>query len=796
MAVLRRRPAAAPTADEPPIAGYHEKDLLAEGDGGRTWKAVRHADGCTMVVKAPDVVLREERSHFRAETDALRTVTGPHVVPVAEAGITPEGRPWMARPYLVGGSLADRLAEGGPLSMATAVAAALAAGSALSALHDRNLVHCGMRPANLLLDGDGAVALADPLPSSVRQARARQGNHGHLDHQPPEVLQGGEWSPAGDTYALGSTLYTLLTGHSPYENEVARGGVPAVLLRMLAGPPPDARRPDLSPALRVALSTSLSPNPAQRPTMSSLVTQLRAALSAGPESQADRLDTVPPPAAVHPAASSTMGATPLGANYLLHEVIGRGAMGEVWRGSVRAGGHQVAVKVLRPEFAEEHEYVSRFLQELQTLRRLNHPNVVRVRDQVWEGTTLAIVMNLIEGVDLRRFAPGAVAPAIACELMAQVAEGLAAVHEQGVVHRDLKPENILVEHDGSGRFHARITDFGIVRLAGSPALTQDGFLVGTVQYASPERIRDLPATTASDVYALGVIAYELLTGRRPFVGTESFHLRQAHLHQEPDRPAGLSQGVWAIVSACLAKDPAARPQASQLADWFHSIVPSVAHDRALATTPPPAPFPPEVYTSSRERAPEPISPETPRRDPAQAPAAPPDPGMARSGPQPTSLDTVLRPRTGTTTEATTATPTDGPPRWQVISLAVAIATLALSSGVILGLTRDDKPEPPPPPAPVARTHLLFVTGTARPVTNGVVDLSFRGVRDTPGFQRYAILRDNTPLPDRVPPEATSFQLGNLDPNTQHCFAVVAVFLSENPPTDPPSPSVCLQARIQ
>ena len=783
---MRRRQASAPTADEPSIAGYGDWSLMAEVDGWRRWKATRQADGRAMTVKVFSPTLREERSHFRAETEALQAVADRHLAPV-EAGITAEGRPWMARPYLTGGSLADRLAAHGPLSVTEAVTAALSVTSALSALHDRNLVHGDVRPANFLLDADGTVVLADPLPSSVRQALVRDGERAHPDFQPPEVLQGREWTPAGDVYALASTLYALLSGHSPFEEETTRG-VPALLLRILAGPPPDVRRADLPPALHVALSTSLSPHSASRPTVASLAEQLRSAAEhAGLGSESDRLDTVPPPAAIHHATSAPTEGTPLGANYLLHEVIGRGAMGEVWRGTLRAGGHPVAVKVLRPEFAGEHEYVSRFLQELQTLRRLNHPHVVRVRDQVWEGTTLAIVMNLIDGVDLRRFASGALAPSIACELLAQVSEGLAAVHAAGVIHRDLKPENILVEHDGAGRFHTRITDFGIVRLAGGPSLTQDGLLVGTVQYAAPERIRDLPDTPAADVYSLGVIAYELLTGRRPFVATESAHLREAHLHQEPARPHGMPEPVWAVVSACLAKDPAARPQASQLADWFRSILPAVSGLPALGTA-----------DGGPESSPAPIVIPWPTPTPPPAAPSPAErPPSAPAGPRPDSMDTIHRARQGSTVEDGPPAPSSGPPRWQIVSAAVAIVALALAGGVALGLVGGDDPEPAaPPPTTAPRTHVLFVTGGARPVGNGVVDLSFRRVSDRPGFQRYAILRDGTPLPDRVPPDATSFQLGNLDPNTQHCFAVVAVFITEQAPNDPPSPTICLPARTQ
>ncbi len=780
MAGVRRRQASATTADGPPIIGYRDWMLMAEADGWRRWKATRQSDGRAMTVKVFSLTLREERSHFRAEAEALQAVTDRHLAPVA-AGISGEGHPWMARPYLTGAALDDRLAAHGPLSITQAVTAALSSTAALAALHDGNLVHGNVRPANLFLDGDRTVLLVAPLPTSIRQARVREGDQAHLDYQPPEVLQGREWTPAGDVYALASTMYALLSGHSPFEEETTRG-VPALLLRILAGSPPDVRRADLPPALHIALSTSLSPHPASRPTLASLAEQLRSAarrVGSGPE--AERLDTVPPPAAIHHAATMPAEGKPLGASYLLHDVIGRGAMGEVWRGSLRAGGHPVAVKVLRPEFAGQHEYVSRFLQELQTLRRLNHAHVVRVRDQVWEGTTLAIVMNLIEGVDLRRFASGPLAPSIACELLAQVSEGLAAVHAAGVIHRDLKPENILVEHDGAGRFHTRITDFGIVRLAGGPALTQDGVMVGTLQYAAPERIRDLPATPAADVYALGVIAYELFTGRRPFVGTESSQLRDAHLHHEPVRPRDMPDSVWTVLSACLEKDPAARPQASQLSDWLRSILPAVSRLPALdagdgeqLSSPPPS-----VVRSPR---PAPLSPERP------PPAAP--------EPRPESLDTVHRPRPRIGQELEAAAPAPpGPPRWQLVSAAMGVVLLALSSGVALGfMGREPSAPPAPPPTTAPRTQVLFVTAGARPVANGVVDLSFRGVSDRPGFQRYAILRDNTPLPDRVPPEATSFQLGNLDPNTQHCFAVVAVFITDNPPNDPPSPSICLPAR--
>ena len=164
----------------------------------------------------------------------------------------------------------------------------------------------------------------------------------------------------------------------------------------------------------------------------------------------------------------------LGSRYVLHEPIGRGAYGDVWRASPRAGGPPLAVKVLKPELASDDETVGRFLQERSILVGLEHPNLVRVHDLVIEGDTIAIVMDLAAGTDLRRLlsASPTQAPALACEVARQIAAGLAAVHAGGVVHRDVKPENVMVDLSSPGLPLARLTDFGIARLTQSPSVTR------------------------------------------------------------------------------------------------------------------------------------------------------------------------------------------------------------------------------------------------------------------------------------------------------------------------------------
>ena len=747
---------------------------MAESSAGQTWRAVREADGLAVVGKVWSVALQGERSDFLKEIEDLAAAAGRQVAPVLDAGLTAQGRPWLVRPFFAGGSLADRLAARGPLSLEEAVRAALAAAAGLATLHEHGLVHGSVRPTNLLFAGDDAsedqaggrdaIVVADAVLPSVDAARARQGDQGALEHQAPEVLQGRSRSSAADVYGLASTLHTALAGRSPFAAEAARGVAP-LLLRLLGGPPPDVRRADLPPALRTALSAAMAAEVDRRPSLTTLVAELRTAVERPPEAPpSQRVDTLPPATPVPEAP----GGQPLGTGYLLHELIGRGATGKVWRGSVRADGHSVAVKVLRPELAEETTNVVRFLRELEVLKRLRHPHVVRVRDQVWEGSTLAIVMDLIEGVDLRRFAPAAVAPSIACELLAQLGSGLAAVHGADIVHRDLKPENVLVESDGSGRFHVRITDFGVIRLAGGASLTREDQLVGTPEYLAPELVAGQPVTAAADVYALGVIAYELLSGRRPFEAPHIAGVLEAHRRQAPRRPEGLPDELWELVASCLAKDPARRPAAAELAQSFRSVAPAVAGLPAL-----PSPGSPGAPPPAAEAAP-PISPEAVRE------------------PLPTGAAERRLP---------TPPPAEAPPRrdlrWPVLGLSAGIVTiLGIGVGaVVAGVGADPNPTTTTTTVAPVRAQLLAVTAGARPAGNGVVDVAFRAVADRPGFQQYRVFRDGILLPDAVPSTATSVQIADLHPDTHHCFRIVAVFLSERPPSDPPAPDVCLQAKV-
>lgn len=266
-----------------------------------------------------------------------------------------------------------------------------------------------------------------------------------------------------------------------------------------------------------------------------------------------------------------MNERPLGSSYLLGERLGSGAMGTVYRGRDH-DGNAYAFKVLRAELAEEPALVQRFVQEKSSLTSIDHPNVVTMHDLVVEGSTLAIVMDLVEGSDLRAVLRDrrTLPPAEVARLGAGIASGLAAVHRAGLVHRDVKPENVLLDTTAPPPT-PRITDFGIARIADASAATRSSMMVGTPNYMAPEVANGATPTPAVDVYGLGVILYELCCGVTPFEGGSYLAVIKRHADAEPARPDGIPDQLWDAISAMLAKDPTQRPSAAQVVPYLTTL---------------------------------------------------------------------------------------------------------------------------------------------------------------------------------------------------------------------------------
>ena len=254
----------------------------------------------------------------------------------------------------------------------------------------------------------------------------------------------------------------------------------------------------------------------------------------------------------------------LGDRYELHQLIAAGGMGQVWRGTDVALHRPVAIKVLRSEYTGDPSFLARFRAEAQHAASLSHPNIAAVFDygeevaQDGTGETMAyLVMELVEGEPLSALVAreGALGTDTTLSLLRQTAFGLGEAHRAGLVHRDVKPGNILVRPDGT----VKITDFGIAWSARSVALTRTGQVIGTPQYLSPEQAEGRLASPASDVYALGLIGYECLTGHPAFDGDNAVTIAPKQVRQDPEPlPADLPPDVRRLIGRALAKDAAGR----------------------------------------------------------------------------------------------------------------------------------------------------------------------------------------------------------------------------------------------
>ncbi|MGV8968576.1 MAG: protein kinase domain-containing protein [Cellulomonas sp.] len=383
----------------------------------------------------------------------------------------------------------------------------------------------------------------------------------------------------------------------------------------------------------------------------------------------------------------------LGERYRLEHLIAVGGMGEVWAAHDVSLARDVAVKVLRDEFAGDAGFLQRFRTEARNSASLQHPNIAALYDYGEQDGSAYLVMELVVGEpmsDLLERQPVLLKRQL-LPILSQTARALHAAHVAGVVHRDVKPGNILLGRSG----HVKITDFGVSRAVDQAPMTATGMVMGTAQYLSPEQAVGRPATPASDLYSLGIVAYEALAGHRPFTGPTAVDIAVAHVNSPvPPLPASVEPMLAAFVLQLLSKEPADRPRtASEAARTLDELMAGTA-----SVTP--APLPPASVT------PAPIPPasvERPDPGPAGPPSYPPRRELRDVGAVPARTSTTTGRRIGSLT-------------WPLLALVILVLALlgaaladslwGSSSGGAASTTHATSPQPyagEPGPGPIGGT---------------------------------------------------------------------------------------------
>ncbi len=267
------------------------------------------------------------------------------------------------------------------------------------------------------------------------------------------------------------------------------------------------------------------------------------------------MSTPATPIAPHPRAPDLTGCA-LDGRYELHALIGEGAFGRVYRGRDRRLARSVAIKVIKPWWADDPDWVHGFEREAQLMARVSDPGIVQIFDVGYATEGLYYVAELVDGESLQeRLRAGPMAPGQASDVAEQLCSALGHAHAQRIVHRDVKPANVLISRDTK----VKVGDFGVARLGEGSSDVLAATIVGTPRYMAPEQARGRGTSAATDVYSVGIVLYEMLAGRPPFQGGSPVELAMAHLHDRPaPLPPSVPEPLMEVVERALAKDPAGR----------------------------------------------------------------------------------------------------------------------------------------------------------------------------------------------------------------------------------------------
>jgi eukaryotic-like serine/threonine-protein kinase len=522
-----------------------------------------------------------------------------------------DGRIYIATELLKGQTLRRRIA-GKALAIETVLELGIQISDALEAAHARGIIHQDLKAANIFVTTRGqvkildfalarvilkkpeSVAMSAPTIESEKTLTGPRSALGTVAYMSPEQIRGKELDVRTDLFSFGVVLYEMCTGTLPFRSSTMRATFDSILNR--APLPVVGINPVIPPKLEEVVKKALEKDRDVRYQSAATLRADLQRLKQHTESQHSLRAVCGPvrageqsglpavvataasglaPVSVSSVASKVVESTEVGRSwisegtkfgpYKIISSIGRGGMGEIYRAQDPRLGRDVALKVLPQIFATNADRLRRFQQEARLTAALSHPNILAVYDVGTAELSPYVVSELLEGETLRdRLNCGPVPVRKAIDLSLQIASGLAAAHQKGIVHRDLKPENLFLTREG----RIKILDFGLAQLAtsqvdktGEIATVDDGtapgVLIGTVGYMSPEQVRGKSTDHRTDIFAFGVILYEMLSGRRTFDGDTSVDKLSAILtHDPPDLSASnraIPPALDRVVRRCLEK---------------------------------------------------------------------------------------------------------------------------------------------------------------------------------------------------------------------------------------------------
>ena len=550
---------------------YEIIEPLAEGGMGAVFRARRRLLGDEVALK----IVRSDiggdqsaRDRFLRESRACAQLRHPNIVSILDYNLDADGRPFLVMELLNGRSLRQEIGMRGPLPIGEVQAIVGPLCGALQLAHDQGILHRDLKPANVVAHDFGGGTRVHKIvdfglvrvqtSDSTRVTGAHQ-FVGTLTYASPEQFLGRDVSARSDQYSLAVVTYELLTGRVPFEQSDPAQLVNALLTKTF--PPPSVLRPELPKWIDVVLGRALAKLPDDR--YESMAHFARALLAGAGSNQPTVLLGGAPPA---PSSGGLL------ATYELGQRLGPGRLGsEVFSGTHRALGHPVAIRLLRRGTERSWEGVrARFFREAQTLQ-VSHPSIIQVRDYGEEGDLVYLVTDFIDGSSLRDVlrADGAVPWPRLKPLLSQLLEAARVMHRKGGLLCGLSPDIMRVAPEEDGE-RLMISTAGIWQAADLLATMGDATLRGTaltdieLHYVAPELLTGQNADVRSDVFTMGVLAYEMATATLPFDGASMPALLGAMLRGNPADPRGAQPSLPSSAGTAILKALASAPEARYL----------------------------------------------------------------------------------------------------------------------------------------------------------------------------------------------------------------------------------------